>query len=101
MGTTSDTKPYILNFDQEIDKGGHMTRVGVVGATGYTGAELVRILSGHPDVELTILTSRQHGGVSIDSVIKGRFDCARLNHCRLKVRGERCGPVAFGYRFIQ
>ena len=48
MGTTSDTKPYILNFDQEIGKGGHMTRVGVVGATGYTGAELVRILSGHP-----------------------------------------------------
>ncbi len=40
-----------------------MTRVGVVGATGYAGAELVRLLSGHPSVDLTILTSRQYGGV--------------------------------------
>ena len=35
-----------------------MTRIGVVGATGYTGAELVRILAMHPEVELTVLTSR-------------------------------------------
>ena len=39
-----------------------MTRVAVVGATGYAGAELVRILSMHPEVELTVLTSRQHAG---------------------------------------
>lgn len=37
-----------------------MINVGVVGATGYAGAELVRILAGHPDVHLTILTSRQY-----------------------------------------
>ncbi|QTA86371.1 N-acetyl-gamma-glutamyl-phosphate reductase [Desulfonema magnum] len=45
-----------------------MTRVGVVGATGYAGAELVRILSGHPDVELTILTSRQYAEVPFAKV---------------------------------
>ena len=45
-----------------------MTRVGIVGATGYAGAELVRILAGHPDVELTMLTSRQFAGVRFDSV---------------------------------
>jgi N-acetyl-gamma-glutamyl-phosphate reductase len=39
-----------------------MTRVAVVGATGYAGAELVRILAGHPKVKLTALTSRQHSG---------------------------------------
>ncbi|MEW6258478.1 MAG: N-acetyl-gamma-glutamyl-phosphate reductase [Thermodesulfobacteriota bacterium] len=44
------------------------TRVAVVGATGYAGAELVRILSGHPDVELRLLTSRQHAGVPIDRI---------------------------------
>ena len=68
MGTTSDTKPYILESDQKIGKGGHMTKVGVLGATGYAGAELVRILSAHPDVELTILTSRQYSGVPISDV---------------------------------
>ncbi|MCJ7616552.1 MAG: N-acetyl-gamma-glutamyl-phosphate reductase [Desulfobacterales bacterium] len=45
-----------------------MARVGVVGATGYAGAELVRILSGHPDVELTVLTSRQYAGERFDKV---------------------------------
>jgi N-acetyl-gamma-glutamyl-phosphate reductase len=39
-----------------------MIRVGVVGATGYAGAELVRILAGHPDVDLTVITSRQYAG---------------------------------------
>lgn len=45
-----------------------MTRVGVIGATGYAGAELVRILCGHPDIELTVLSSRQYAGVRFDRV---------------------------------
>lgn len=45
-----------------------MTRVGIIGATGYAGAELVRILCGHPDIELTILTSRQYAGVNFEEI---------------------------------
>ncbi|MBF0118974.1 MAG: N-acetyl-gamma-glutamyl-phosphate reductase [Desulfobacterales bacterium] len=45
-----------------------MIRVGIAGATGYTGAELVRILSNHPNVKITILTSRQNKGVPFDRV---------------------------------
>ena len=45
-----------------------MIRVGVVGATGYAGAELVRILAGHAEVELSVLTSRQHAGVIFSEV---------------------------------
>ena len=45
-----------------------MIRAGVLGATGYAGAELVRILAGHPQVELTILTSRQYAGVAFCEV---------------------------------
>ena len=45
-----------------------MNRVAIVGATGYAGAELVRILSGHPETELTVLTSRQYAGVRFDRV---------------------------------
>jgi N-acetyl-gamma-glutamyl-phosphate reductase len=54
-----------------------MTRVAVVGATGYAGAELVRILAGHPEVELSMLTSRQHSGVRFSDVypaMTGRVD---------------------------
>jgi N-acetyl-gamma-glutamyl-phosphate reductase len=54
-----------------------MIRVAVVGATGYAGAELVRILAGHPETELTVLTSRQYAGVRFDQVypaMAGRVD---------------------------
>ncbi len=45
-----------------------MIRVGVAGATGYAGAELVRILQGHPGVELTVITSRQYAGVPFSDI---------------------------------
>lgn len=65
-----------------------MIRVGVVGATGYAGAEVVRILSGHPEVELICLTSRQYAGQRFDAIypaLKGwvglsleAFDATRM-----------------------
>ena len=45
-----------------------MIRIGIVGATGYAGAELVRILAGHPDVSLTVLTSRQYVGQPFEKI---------------------------------
>lgn len=37
-------------------------RVGIVGGTGYTGAELVRLLAGHPAATLRCISSRKHSG---------------------------------------
>ncbi|HEY5674517.1 MAG TPA: N-acetyl-gamma-glutamyl-phosphate reductase [Malonomonas sp.] len=45
-----------------------MIKVAVVGASGYTGVELLRLLVGHPEVEITCVTSRQHEGVPISQV---------------------------------
>lgn len=45
-----------------------MTRVGIIGGTGYTGSELSRILCVHPDVELAALTSRQNAGRRVSEV---------------------------------
>ena len=39
-----------------------MIKVGVVGGTGYTGVELLRLLVNHPDVELRVITSRSESG---------------------------------------
>lgn len=39
-----------------------MTKVGIVGATGYTGAELLRLLARHPDAEINVVTSRSESG---------------------------------------
>jgi N-acetyl-gamma-glutamyl-phosphate reductase len=45
-----------------------MLRVAIVGASGYTGIELIRLLSNHPKVEITAVTSEQSAGKSIASV---------------------------------
>jgi N-acetyl-gamma-glutamyl-phosphate reductase len=45
-----------------------MTRVAIVGASGYSGEELVRLLLSHPQVELTAVTSRQYAGQTVAQV---------------------------------
>lgn len=45
-----------------------MIRAGIVGGTGYTGVELLRLLALHSDVEITVVTSRSDAGLRVDSV---------------------------------
>ena len=45
-----------------------MLKVAIVGASGYTGIELLRILVGHPEIEICCVTSRQHEGLPINQV---------------------------------
>ena len=45
-----------------------MLKVAVVGASGYTGVELIRLLVGHPEIDITCVTSRQHEGLPISQV---------------------------------
>ena len=55
------------------------TRVGIIGATGYTGVELLRLLLHHPEVEVTALTSQKYAGIPIDQVFP-----SLMNHLQLK-----------------
>ncbi len=60
------------------------TRVGIIGATGYTGAELLRLLLHHPQVEVTALTSQKYAGMPIDQVFPTlvkhfQLKCEELN----------------------
>lgn len=45
-----------------------MIKVGIVGGTGYTGVELLRLLALHPDVDVSVVTSRAEKGLRVDSV---------------------------------
>ncbi|MBR5156242.1 MAG: N-acetyl-gamma-glutamyl-phosphate reductase [Clostridia bacterium] len=45
-----------------------MIRVGILGATGYAGVELVRLLSAHKEVTLTMLVSQSYKGMKISEV---------------------------------
>jgi N-acetyl-gamma-glutamyl-phosphate reductase len=42
-----------------------MIKVGIVGGTGYTGVELLRLLAQHPQVEMTAITSRGEAGTPV------------------------------------
>jgi len=41
------------------------TRVGIVGASGFTGAELLRLLAGHPDLEVVLATGDSQAGTAV------------------------------------
>lgn len=45
-----------------------MIKVGIIGATGYAGEELVRILSGHPEVEISEIVSKSYAGQKISDL---------------------------------
>ncbi len=54
-----------------------MIKVGIVGGTGYTGVELLRILSKHPQVELVAITSRSEQGLAVADMypnLRGHVD---------------------------
>ncbi|HVA05345.1 MAG TPA: N-acetyl-gamma-glutamyl-phosphate reductase [Acidimicrobiales bacterium] len=40
-------------------------KVGIVGGSGYTGAELLRLLAGHPDMEVAVVTAHSHAGQAV------------------------------------
>lgn len=56
-----------------------MIRVGIVGGTGYTGVELLRLLVNHPHVEVAVITSRAEDGVQVSELypsLRGHLDLA-------------------------
>jgi N-acetyl-gamma-glutamyl-phosphate reductase len=54
-------------------------KVGIVGGTGYTGVELLRLLVNHPHVEVSVITSRAEAGVKVADMypsLRGHIDLA-------------------------
>lgn len=52
-----------------------MIKVGIVGGTGYTGVELLRLLAQHPEVQLRAITSRKEAGMPVSDMfpsLRGR-----------------------------
>jgi len=54
-----------------------MIKVGIVGGTGYTGVELLRLLAKHPEVSLHVITSRSEAGMAVSELfpnLRGHVD---------------------------
>ena len=73
-----------------------MIQVGIVGGTGYTGVELLRILVNHPDAEVVAITSRAEEGVRVDELypnLRGHLDI-RFSHPDVRLLAK-CDVVFF------
>lgn len=56
-----------------------MIKIGIVGGTGYTGVELLRILATHPQAQITAITSRKEDGLPVSEMypsLRGRVNIA-------------------------
>lgn len=70
-----------------------MIRVGIIGASGYTGIELSRLLCQHPGVTLTVATSRQYAGRAMADVypsLRGLVDviCEDISGAELAAKAD-------------
>lgn len=71
-------------------------RIGVVGGTGYTGVELLRLLAQHPDAELVAITSRKEAGTAVSDLfpnLRGRVSLRFSDPARASL--ETCDVVFF------
>ncbi len=73
-----------------------MIKIGVVGGTGYTGVELLRLLARHPEAQLTAITSRGEAGMPVADMfpsLRGRVDLRFVTPADAEL--ERCDVVFF------
>jgi len=55
-----------------------MIAVGIVGGTGYTGVELLRLLATHPEAEIRTITSRKEAGLAVEAMFPSLRRISRL-----------------------
>ena len=73
-----------------------MIKVGIVGGTGYTGVELLRILSQHPEVQIEAITSRQEAGMPVSDLFPSLRGRVSLKFCDpAEASLEKCSVVFF------
>jgi N-acetyl-gamma-glutamyl-phosphate reductase len=73
-----------------------MIKAGIVGGTGYTGVELLRLLARHPQVELKVITSRKEAGSPVAAMfpsLRGHVELAFSQPGAQAMRG--CDVVFF------
>ncbi len=46
-----------------------MIRAAVLGASGYTGADLIRLAARHPNIEITALIAKAHAGQPLANIV--------------------------------
>ena len=73
-----------------------MIRAGIVGGTGYTGVELLRILALHSEVEVAVVTSRADAGLRVDAIYPSLRGYIDVDFCAPDIENlAQCDVVFF------
>ncbi|MCH8105112.1 MAG: N-acetyl-gamma-glutamyl-phosphate reductase [Proteobacteria bacterium] len=73
-----------------------MVNVGIVGGTGYSGIELLRLLSSHPQVNIEVITSRSNAGKPVAEEFQNLRDMAELRFSEPEIDSyQNCDLVFF------
>jgi len=73
-----------------------MLKVGIVGGTGYTGVELLRLLARHPETELVAITSRKEAGIPVARFFPGLRGAVMIDFADpAAAKLDRCDVVFF------
>jgi len=94
----------LADSQSNLDRGTDRLRVGIVGAAGYTGAELVRLIHGHPKLELTYVAARERAGQTLAQAVPSTAGVPRLGDLVLETFDpsdagglrQRCDVVFLG-----
>jgi N-acetyl-gamma-glutamyl-phosphate reductase len=68
-----------------------MARIGILGATGYTGVELVLALERHPEADIVFLSSEASAGQSLSSVFPRLAGCRKIRDVVLRSAADCVG----------
>lgn len=70
-------------------------KVGIVGVTGYTGGELIRLLLNHPEAEVVAASSRSNVGNPVSQIHRQLFEYMNLVECEIKAENYANCDVVF------
>jgi N-acetyl-gamma-glutamyl-phosphate reductase len=73
-----------------------MIKIGIVGGTGYTGVELLRLFAAHPDADVRAITSRKDAGTKVADMfpsLRDRYDLAFCDPADARL--DACDVVFF------
>ena len=94
MGTTLAFRWKITRLGRHLDWIMSKLKIGIIGGTGYTGVELLRLLAKHPESDVQVIGSRSQSGVSVSDVfpnLRGFYDLKFTTPCTREL--SKCDVV--------
>ena len=94
----------MATMQAKVEASARVLRAGIIGAAGYTGSELIRLIHGHPHLELTYVAARERAGQTLEQALPSTAGIPGLGDRMLETfdperasaLAERCDVIFLG-----